>query len=224
VSGEELENRPPVRTGWDATTRDRIVRVAAEVVLQVGVAGVNVEQLCAAAGVSREQVHRYFPVKEALIGAVVDFQVAAVLARQRSLLANLGSLADLQRWAGDMVELNHGRKEACGCPLGSLVSQLEGQSGHLRSKVENAFLTWQAYLAAGLRRMQDRGELDAEADVGELATGVVAALQGGLLLAQVARSDKPLRAALDLAVSRVALAAGMAGSPTPGDGQGPCSA
>jgi TetR/AcrR family transcriptional repressor of nem operon len=221
VSREELEHRLPVRAGWDTTTRDRIVRGAAEVVLRVGVAGVNVEQLCAVAGVSRAQVQRYFPAKEALIGAVVDFQVATVLERQRSLLANLGSPADLQRWANDMVELNHGRKEAYGCPLGSLVSQLAGQSGHLRSKVENAFLTWQSYLAAGLRRMQDRGELDAEADVTELAIGVVAALQGGLLLAQVAQSDKPLRAALDLAVGRVALAAGMASSRTPGDGDGP---
>jgi TetR/AcrR family transcriptional regulator, transcriptional repressor for nem operon len=55
--------------------------------------------------------------------------------------------------------------------------------------------------------MQDRRELNAEADVAELATGVVAALQGGLILAQAARSEKPLRAALDLAVGRVALAA-----------------
>jgi TetR/AcrR family transcriptional repressor of nem operon len=44
----------------------------------------------------------------------------------------------------------------------------------------------------------------------ELATGVVAAVQGGLILAQAARSEKPLRAALDLAVGRVALVAGTA--------------
>jgi TetR/AcrR family transcriptional repressor of nem operon len=186
------------------------VRGAAEVVFRLGVAGMSIERVRAASGVSRSQVYRYFPAKEALIDAVVDFQIAAVHARQRSLLASLGSLGDLQEWADDVVESNRARTGACGCPLGSLVSQLAERSGAMRAKLEDAFQTWQSYLAAGLRRMQDRGELNAEADVAELATGVVAALQGGLILAQAARSEKPLRAALDLAVGRVALAVQMA--------------
>jgi TetR/AcrR family transcriptional regulator, transcriptional repressor for nem operon len=190
--------------------RDRIVRGAAEVVFRLGVAGMSMERVRAASGVSRSQVYHYFPAKEALIDAVVDFQIAVVLARQRSLLASLGSLADLQEWVDEVVESNRARKGARGCLLGSLVSQLAEQSGAMRAKLEEAFQTWQSYLAAGLRRMQDRGELNAEADVAELATGVVAALQGGLILAQAARSEKPLRAALDLAVGRVALAAAMA--------------
>jgi TetR/AcrR family transcriptional repressor of nem operon len=195
------------RAGCDAATRDRIVRCAAEVVLRLGVAGMSIERVRAASGASRSQVYRYFPVKEALIDAVVDFQIAAVLARQRSLLARLGSLGDLQEWANDVVELNRARTGPRGCPLGSLVSQLAEQSGAMRAKLQDAFQTWQSYLATGLRRMQDRGELNAEADVAELATGVVAAVQGGLILARAARSEKPLRAALDLAVGRVALAA-----------------
>jgi AcrR family transcriptional regulator len=197
------------------------VRGAAEVVFRLGVAEMSIERVRAASGASRSQVYRYFPAKEALIDAVVDFQIAAVLASQRSLLASLGSLGDLQEWADDVVELNRARKGACGCPLGSLVSQLAEQPGPMRAKLEDAFQTWQSYLAAGLRRMQDRGELNAEADVAELATGVVAALQGGLILAQAARSEKPLRAALDLAVGRVALAADMARPPAPAHVHGP---
>jgi TetR/AcrR family transcriptional regulator, transcriptional repressor for nem operon len=190
--------------------RDRIVRGAAELVVRLGVAGVSIEQVRSVSGVSRSQVCRYFPAKDALIEAVVDFQIAAVLAQQRSLLASLGSLEELHEWADDMVELNRARKGASGFPLGSLVSQLAEQSGAMQAKLEDAFQTWQSYLATGLRRMQDRGELNAEADATELATGVVAAVQGGLILAQAARSEKPLRAALDLAVGRVALAADMA--------------
>jgi TetR/AcrR family transcriptional regulator, transcriptional repressor for nem operon len=211
VSREELEERTSGETGWDAAMRDRIVRGAAEVVFRLGVAGVSIERVRATSGISRSQVARYFPAKEALIDAVVDFRIAAVLARQCSLLAGLRSLADLQEWADDVVELNGAR----GCPLGSLVSQLAEPPGPMRAKLDDAFQTWQSYLAAGLRRMQDHGELNAEADVAELATGIVAALQGGLILAQAARSEKPLRAALDLAVGRVALAAHIAGPAAP---------
>ncbi|MBO0876840.1 MAG: TetR family transcriptional regulator C-terminal domain-containing protein [Pseudonocardia sp.] len=183
------------------------MRGAAEVAFRLGVAGVSIERVRAVSGASRSQVYRFFPAKEALIDAVVDFRIAAVLDRQRSLLASMDSPGDLQEWADGVVELNRARKGSRGCPLGSLVSQLAEQSGAIRAKLEDAFQTWQSYLAAGLRRMQDRGELSAEADVDELATGVVAALQGGLILAQAARSEKPLRAALDLAIGRVALAA-----------------
>jgi TetR/AcrR family transcriptional regulator, transcriptional repressor for nem operon len=221
VSREELEERASGRAGWDAATRDRIVRGAAELVARLGVAGVSIERVRAASGASRSQVCRYFPAKEALIEAVVDFRIAAVLARQCSSLASLGSLADLQEWADEVVESNRAGKGVRGCPLGSLVSQLAEQSGPMRAKLEDAFQTWQSYLAAGLRRMQARGELDAEADVAELATGVVAALQGGLILAQAARSEKPLRAALDLAVGRVALAADTARPPAPAHVHGP---
>lgn len=183
------------------------MRGAAEVAFRLGVAGVSIERVRAASGASRSQVYRFFPAKEALIDAVVDFRIAAVLDRQRSLLASMDSPGDLQEWADGVIELNRARKGSRGCPLGSLVSQLAEQSGAIRAKLEDAFQTWQSYLAAGLRRMQDRGALNAEADVAELATGVVAALQGGLILAQAARSEKPLRAALDLAIGRVALAA-----------------
>lgn len=183
------------------------MRAAAEVVFQLGVARMSIERVRTASGASRSQVYRYFPAKEALIDAVVDSQIAAVLAQQRSLLASLGSLKELHEWADEMVELNRPRKGARGFPLGSLVSHLAEQSGAMRAKLEDAFQTWQSYLAAGLRRVQERGELNAEVDVAELATGIVAALQGGLILAQAARSEKPLRAALDLAVGRVVCSA-----------------
>ena len=42
-----------------------------------------------------------------------------------------------------------------------------------------------------------------EADPGELATGVMAALQGGYLLAQTERSTRPMETALDMALAYV---------------------
>jgi hypothetical protein len=69
--------------------------------------------------------------------------------------------------------------------------------------IEAAFRSWESSLAAGLRRMQERGELDARADPSEFATGLVAAYQGGYLLSQVARSSRPMAVALDLALDSI---------------------
>jgi TetR/AcrR family transcriptional repressor of nem operon len=50
--------------------------------------------------------------------------------------------------------------------------------------------------------MHQRGELDADPDA--LAAGLLAAVQGGLLLAQATHSVRSLGAAVDLALSGVA--------------------
>jgi TetR/AcrR family transcriptional repressor of nem operon len=51
-----------------------------------------------------------------------------------------------------------------------------------------------------LARMQSRGDLSPDADVRHLATAMLAAIQGGLLLTQIRRSTAPFRAATDAAI------------------------
>lgn len=201
----------PLRTHRGAVTRERIVRAAARIVFCRGVVGTSIEQVLTESNASRSQLYRYFANKEAVIEAVVDFQVNAVLARQQSLLARVDSVSGLREWADAVVAMNRTRDGVGGCPIGALVGQLAEQSSAARAKLEDAFRTWESYLAAALRRMQERGELDAAADPAELGTGVMAALQGGLVLAQAGRSEQPVRTALGLAVDRVALAAAPAG-------------
>jgi hypothetical protein len=51
--------------------------------------------------------------------------------------------------------------------------------------------------------MQDSGRLRADVDAADLATGLIAALQGGYLLAQTARDVRPMEVALDMALDHV---------------------
>jgi TetR/AcrR family transcriptional regulator, transcriptional repressor for nem operon len=199
-----------LRTHRGEVTREQIVRAAAHIVLSRGVVGTSIEQVLTASDASRSQFHRYFANKEAVIEAVVDFQVNPVLARQQSLLAQVDSVSGLREWADAVVAMNRTRGGVAGCPIGALVGLVE-RSSAARAKIEDAFRTWESYLAAALRRMQERGELDASADLAELGTAVMAALQGGLVLAHARRSEQPVRTALALAVDRVALAAAPAG-------------
>lgn len=58
-------------------------------------------------------------------------------------------------------------------------------------------------LVAGLTAMQERGDLVRHADPDALATAVLAAVHGGLLLARAACSPRPLELALDMAIDHV---------------------
>jgi hypothetical protein len=51
--------------------------------------------------------------------------------------------------------------------------------------------------------MRDEGRLSPVADVEQLATAMLAAIQGGLLLTQLRRSTAPFRAATDAAIGYI---------------------
>jgi hypothetical protein len=70
-----------------------------------------------------------------------------------------------------------------------------------RHDVAAGFRRWEAAIRACLHGMRDRGQLIPSADPGQLATAILAALEGGLLLAQIERNTRPLAAALDVMIS-----------------------
>jgi TetR/AcrR family transcriptional regulator, transcriptional repressor for nem operon len=196
---------PPVRrlTARGALTRDRIVRAAAGLMHANGVAGTTMDQVIEASGTSKSQLYHYFDDKDALVVAVIKMQAARVMERQEPHLEQLSSLQGLRRWRDAVVRFVEERHGAHGCEIGSLASELADRSEPARILISATFRSWESYLAAGLRRMQDRGELDVEADVAELATGIMAAYQGGYLLSQAGRSAQPMALALDLAIRNV---------------------
>jgi AcrR family transcriptional regulator len=168
-----------------------------------GVAGTTMDQVIEASGTSKSQLYHYFEDKDALVVAVIKMQAARVMERQEPHLEQLSSLQGLRRWRDAVVRFVEERHGAHGCEIGSLASELADRSEPARILLNATFGSWESYLAAGLRRMQDRGELDVEGDVTELATGIMAAYQGGYLLSQARRNAQPMALALDLAIRSV---------------------
>ena len=184
-------------------TRDRIVRVAAELMFHRGVAGTSIPDVQAAAGVSASQIYHYFGDKHGLVSAVIDHQIEATLDGQRPLLDRLDSIEALEQWRD--AALANQRAQDCegGCPIGSLASELAETDPGTRTALVTAYDRWEAPIRAGLIAMHERGELRPEADPDELATAMMAAVQGGLLLTQVRRDPEPLRAALTTVIERI---------------------
>jgi TetR/AcrR family transcriptional repressor of nem operon len=110
----------------------------------------------------------------------------------------LESLPALRRWRDRVISASDAVHCAGGWPLGRLASELVDVDPAARSAVLAGCAQWQDRLARVLRAMQKGGELGSEADVDALAAGLLAAVQGVLLLGQATRSVRPLEAALDL--------------------------
>jgi len=181
------------------TTRARIIRAAAELVTERGVAEVSLDEVGARAHASRSQLYHYFEDRDDLIRAVVDATTSTVLAAQDALLDDLDSWAGIDRWFAALEDTQRGREARGGCPLGSLVGQLAERDPLARAALAEGFDRWERRLRDGLERMRISGKLIATANPDRLATATMALLQGGLLLAQVRRDPDQLTIALDAA-------------------------
>ena len=105
--------------------------------------------------------------------------------------------------------------QAGGCEFGSLAGQLVESEPDLRPDLAAGYEQWLDLFRQGLRLMHDRGDLAPAADPDALADALLAALQGGLLLAQTLRRADPLRDSLQAAVAHLeTFAATPAGSGT----------
>lgn len=212
---------PLVETALTArgrATRDRIVIAAAALIHEHGVAGTSLDDVRGATGTSKSQLYHYFADKSALVEAVVQRQVEQVLSAQQPELDELDSMAGLHRWRNRVLALHEPAACADGCPLGRLANEVAGSDPAARAGLIAGFATWQGRLAAGLNAMRDRNELAADASPDALALALLAAAQGGLLLARTTGSIAPLEAALDLALDGIELRLCDGTLPKSGDG------
>src|SRR5246127_2973490 len=194
-------DRPRLTRRGEAT-RARIVDAAAELIFQQGVAGTTIEEVRDGAQVSSSQLYHYFDDKPALGRAVIERQAERAIGTQDQFdLSSLDGLREWRDFVAAHARLKGGRG---GCPIGSLGSALAETEPEARAMVAASFKRWEASIMAGLLRMHALGRLRPEADPRQLALATLAALEGGLLLAQVQRDAEPLAAALDAMLTLIA--------------------
>ncbi len=190
------------RTARGAASRARIVDAAAQLMHVNGVANTSVDEVLAASSTSKSQLYHYFADKDDLVLAVVERQVACVLDMHGPLLAGVASATGLRKWRDAVVRSCRECGYVGGCPLGSLVSELAEQP-RSRELIAEGFARWEACFVASFEAIRDPGKRVAKARLAELATTLMAALQGGLLLAQAMRSSRPLELSLDAAIASI---------------------
>lgn len=198
-----MRARPTTDRGRAAV--QRILHAACELFGRQGVRATTMDQVGALSGTGRGQLYLWFAGKDDLVGEVVALQVQRVLDAQQPLLGSIATAADVRAWC-DTAWRVYQADDVVRCPIGSLVHELGEQDDAARRALAEGFHRWRSELASGLRRVRERGELAPGADPDALAAALLAAYQGGVLLAAVSRDLEHLRLPLD-AVAAAALVA-----------------
>jgi AcrR family transcriptional regulator len=181
-------------TAKGRATVQRVLDAACDLFAHQGIRATTLDQVGARSGTGRGQLYLYFAGKADLVAAVVAQQVQRVLDVQQPQLAAVSTAADVRAWCG-AAEQWYRSDVPVRCPIGSLVHEL-GEDDAARAALADGFERWRAALAGALRRVRDRGELAAGADPDTAAAALLAAYQGGVLLAGATGDLGALRHAL----------------------------
>jgi TetR/AcrR family transcriptional regulator, transcriptional repressor for nem operon len=172
--------RPPRRTaGRGRGKRERLVEAARGVLYENGVEKSALVDIAAAADVPLGNVYYYFKTKDALVSAVIeDYQQAfgGVIAQLSQEDEPASRLKALLGWLTARRE----RLGRYGCPVGSLTSELGKRDEDLRAGAGAILAGWIDWAEVQFRAM-------GRADARELATALIAAYEGVVLLAAALR-------------------------------------
>jgi TetR/AcrR family transcriptional regulator, transcriptional repressor for nem operon len=187
-----MSNEPTTARG--RASRERIVTRVADFVAEHGVRAVSLEQVLAAAGASKSQLSHYFGGREQLMEAAVAHRCEQVLSELTRAFADVATLEGLEDTLGGFVALYE--QTLAGCPIGTLAGEVaEGNEG-ARLQVVGAFAAWERLFADAFERMRQQGCLHQDAVPADLATALLASLEGGMLLSQTRRDATSLRIAV----------------------------
>jgi len=190
------------RTGRGRASRERIVERAADLFAERGIAGTSVDEVLAAAKAGKGQFYHYFRNRDELAAAAVGYRCAQVVDGLTDALGDVSSLAGLEQALAGFIA---GFEQAGlpGCPIGTLAAEVAGRNEAARLQAAAGFDAWERLLADALERMRQRGELRADAAPAVLAMGLLASIEGGMVLSQARKDAASLRIAADTGLAQV---------------------
>ena len=197
-----MSRRPPPVTRRGRRSRALIIEAAATLMYQHGVSSTSLDDVLAAAGSGKSQLYHYFENKSDLVAAVIERQLEIVLEYEQPFLDRTDSWKGIERWAQHILKMHEAPGGPFACPLGTMAAELKNDAA-FRPCLDAAFRRWEEPLARGLEAMKARGELVKNAQPARLAAMVIAALQGGMLLARIRGDATVLRDAMGIAIGEL---------------------
>ena len=173
-------------------TRERIITATAELFRRQGYHGTSLKQVTEAAGVPVGSLYHFFPEgKDQLAETVIGSSGAAYQALFELIYDAAtdpaAAVTDFFDAAAVVLE-ETGYLDAC--PIGTVALEVASTNERLRLATRVVFDSW---VEAVTERLCDAGVAEPEAR--ELATTLIAAVEGGFMLSRAAQSPDPMRTA-----------------------------
>lgn len=170
-------------------SRERMIASAIALLQRRGLAGTSFREVIADSGAPRGSIYHHFPGGKHQLALEAIGEAGAFGAALISDAAESGDpRATMRAFLGTYRSVLESSDFTAGCPVLAVAVEAGAEDSELRDAAGDAFDGWRRALATGLR---SRGVASRRA--ASLATTVVAAVEGAVVLCRVLRSVEPLR-------------------------------
>lgn len=180
-----------------ADTRDRLVQAARELFWEQGYTATGIAQILKKAGVNSGSLYHFFPTKEDLLLAVLEWYtnnlftmvIDPVTTRISDPIERVFGVLDGYRRQLIATEFSRG------CPIGNLSLELSDRYPKVRDILALNFRNWRDAVKRFLDDASDR--LPESTDTACLATFVLTTMEGAVMLCRAYRTADPYHDAVN---------------------------
>ena len=178
----------------ESRTREKLLECAFEEMHRNGFQGLRVDTLLKKTGLTKGAFYHYFPSKKALGYAVVDEIISRMMNDLwlQPLVDGDDPIEIIGTALSRKAEILGDDFLLLGCPLNNLAQEMSPVDEGFRERLEWIFQTWNAVIAGALEVGQKQGRIRRDIDPQEVATFIIAALEGSFSLAKNAQSTKAM--------------------------------
>jgi len=167
-------------------TREHIVERAAALFNQRGYSGASMSDIMAATGLQKGGIYRHFESKEALALEAFDFAVQRMAERFRAALEGREHAIDrLQAIVQVYARLPVDPPVPGGCPIMNTAVESDSTNPVLRDRARQAMDGLRTLIRQTVKKGLARDEVRPEVDAEGLATLMISALEGGVMLSML---------------------------------------
>ena len=180
-------------------TRDLILTQATELFRRQGFGATSIQDLLKSTGVNRGSLYFHFPGKDDLAVAVLEQHRDEFLAFVASSLKGDSPGRRLDRFFREALKTQRENGFVGGCFWGNTALEMADRESDPRylEIVRDVFRQWKAMLTGVLKEAQKTGEVQSRLSAADLATHIIASLEGGIMLARLQKKAPPLQKSLD---------------------------
>lgn len=185
-----------------AETRRRLVEATVGLILKQGYSATTVDQICAAAGLTKGSFFHHFDNKEAVGLAAADWwgEMGTALYAAAWQDTALDPLDQLHRFFDIMIGFTERPDTGpCTCVVGMLSQEMSGTSPELRAACARHLEDWTRNAAAMLRAAKEKYPVARDFDPVETAWFLNSLWQGSMLIGKTRHTSAMIRANLRLA-------------------------
>jgi AcrR family transcriptional regulator len=171
-------------------TRERLLQAASREVYISGFQSASLDAILASTGVTKGALYYHFKSKEALGYAIVE-EIIAPEVRAKWLRPLLRGDDAIDTLIGIVQGHSVRREDVCGgCPLNNLATEMSPLHEGFRRRLAAIFDEWKKGIAAALREGQSHGTVRRDVEPGEIASVLIAMVEGYASLAKNAQDSK----------------------------------